>query len=152
MQHSGVPRVGTTQPLRTALRSLPMTTPARARSWWGWGWADLTLSDDQCARWAATIPGLPDTPLPVPSLDDLHLPALRVAPPATLAAITTTAPGQRAVPGASVELPQAVAVEGRLGRGPADEEESTKEPGGSVLDELMEGLAENSLVNPGGDK
>lgn len=85
-----------------------MTTPAegqaptgasdeqRIRSWWGWGWAELALSDEQCARWAATIPGLPDRPLPVPSLDDLDLPAPRVAAPGSLAAITTTALDQRA--------------------------------------------------------
>ena len=68
----------------------------RTRSWWGWGWTELALTDEQCAYWAATIAGLPERPLPVPSLDDLELPAPRVVPPASLAAITTTALDQRA--------------------------------------------------------
>jgi alkyldihydroxyacetonephosphate synthase len=66
------------------------------RSWWGWGRADRAVPDDECAALGALLPGLPDRPRPVPSLDDLRLPACRVAVPASLTGITSTALPDRA--------------------------------------------------------
>ncbi|WP_018654765.1 FAD-binding oxidoreductase [Actinomadura flavalba] len=64
------------------------------RSWWGWGWAENAFPDAECAALGALIPGLPDAPLPVPSVPDL--PAARVTPPASLAPIISDAPDERA--------------------------------------------------------
>jgi alkyldihydroxyacetonephosphate synthase len=49
----------------------------RQRSWWGWGWTDAALSDDDCVALAGLLPGLADRPLPVPSIDlqDARVPA-----------------------------------------------------------------------------
>jgi len=59
------------------------------------------------------------------------------------------APGKRAMPGESVELPDSVAVEGQLRRQPADQYEGDRPPGASVLDEVMEKLRAGQ---PGGEK
>jgi alkyldihydroxyacetonephosphate synthase len=72
------------------------TDAALTRSWWGWGWEDHALSDDECVALGAMIPGLPDKPVAVPSLHDVELPTPRIAAPAPLAAITTDAPPARA--------------------------------------------------------
>jgi alkyldihydroxyacetonephosphate synthase len=68
----------------------------RTRSWWGWGWVDEALSDAECVALAGAIPGLAERPLPVPELADLVLPAPRVAPPASLAHLMTSAVAVRA--------------------------------------------------------
>lgn len=70
--------------------------PARVRSWWGWGWADEAVPDDECVALGAAIPGLLARPQPVPALADLHLRASRVMPPASLAHLVTTAVPDRA--------------------------------------------------------
>jgi alkyldihydroxyacetonephosphate synthase len=70
--------------------------PERTRSWWGWGWAESALGDDECAALAQQLPGLPARPLPVPDLACLDLPRPRVAPPASLAGRVTDAPAARA--------------------------------------------------------
>jgi alkyldihydroxyacetonephosphate synthase len=54
------------------------------RSWWGWGTTDRALPDDECAAYAAALPGLPDRPRPVPAVTDLELPAPRITPPGSL--------------------------------------------------------------------
>ncbi|MGH4015992.1 MAG: FAD-binding oxidoreductase [Pseudonocardiaceae bacterium] len=56
----------------------------RARSWWGWGWADQALSDLECRQLAAVLPGLRAEPIPVPPLAQLQLPAPRIAAPRSL--------------------------------------------------------------------
>jgi alkyldihydroxyacetonephosphate synthase len=69
---------------------------SRTRSWWGWGWTDEALSDDACATYGALVPGLPDTPRPIPDLADLDLHPPRLVPPATLETFTTTEVPDRA--------------------------------------------------------
>lgn len=73
-----------------------MAATDRARSWWGWGWSDAALTDEQCRRQGALVPGLPDTPLPVPGLDGLRLPAPRLRAPGSLADVMTDATADRA--------------------------------------------------------
>lgn len=62
------------------------------RSWWGWGWREQALSDDECMQLAKLLPGQPDTPLPQPEIGEL--PAPRIDPPASLAC--SSAPRDRA--------------------------------------------------------
>ena len=68
----------------------------RARSWWGWGWADEALDDEACARYGALLPGLPDAPIPVPRITDVDLRPPRVDPPGALDGLLSTDPSQRA--------------------------------------------------------
>jgi alkyldihydroxyacetonephosphate synthase len=67
----------------------------RQRSWWGWGWTDQALDDEECAALAAGLPGLADTPRRVPSLADLRLPGPRVAAPSSLARCGSEVPEER---------------------------------------------------------
>ena len=79
-----------------------VTEGGRRRSWWGWGWEDEAVSGDALASIAAAIarrPGFDDlegTTAEPPSADDLDLRAPRVAPPAALSAICSTANHDRA--------------------------------------------------------
>lgn len=78
---------------------MPETTrdvSPRSRSWWGWGWQDEALSDRECAAYGALIPGLADSPIPQPTVDEMTLPTPRVAAPASLARILSDAPLDRA--------------------------------------------------------
>jgi alkyldihydroxyacetonephosphate synthase len=68
----------------------------RARSWWGWGWADEALDDDACTRYGALLPGLPADPVPVPRVADLDLRPPRVTPPPALDGLLSTDPEERA--------------------------------------------------------
>jgi alkyldihydroxyacetonephosphate synthase len=70
------------------------TTPTR--SWWGWGWAEQALSDEECRGLGGLLAGLSDNPLPVPRPADLTLAAPRVRVPASLAVRVSTAPADRA--------------------------------------------------------
>lgn len=70
-------------------------TDDRSRSWWGWGWEDAALSDAECAAYGALLPGLADAPLPTPRVEDVGLPAARVAVPRALAPVVTDAPAER---------------------------------------------------------
>ena len=63
-------------------------TGTRQRSWWGWGWEDEALTDDQVEKLAAAMSARFDRELPVErprSLDDLDLAAPRLTPPPALA-------------------------------------------------------------------
>jgi alkyldihydroxyacetonephosphate synthase len=65
----------------------------RTRSWRGWGWEEEAVSGAQTARLAAALAGrfgieAPVAESPVP-LEDLELPAPRVAPPTSLAHLCT---------------------------------------------------------------
>ena len=66
-------------------------TQERRRSWWGWGWEDEALTDAQATRLAGSLAGrfgLDELPVrPAPALDDVELPAPRVAPPTSLAGL-----------------------------------------------------------------
>ncbi len=65
-----------------------MTDGGRRRSWWGWGWEDQALSEDQTEKLAAAMRARFDTDLavaPTPRLEEVSLPVPRVEPPAALA-------------------------------------------------------------------
>ncbi len=71
----------------------------RTRSWWGWGYEDEALTDDQVDRLAAGLGERFGTDLivrPRPDLGAVTLPAPRVRPPATLAGICHDDAHQRA--------------------------------------------------------
>lgn len=68
----------------------------RRRSWWGWGWEDAALSDEECRAYGALLPGLADEPLPVPNVADLELRPPRVSAPDTLADVLSDSPVDRA--------------------------------------------------------
>ncbi|RLV64514.1 Alkyldihydroxyacetonephosphate synthase AgpS [Streptomyces sp. CBMAI 2042] len=80
--------------------SLPSSPPrpdsASVRSWWGWGALDQALPDAECVSLAALVPGAAESPLPVPSIASLELPAVRVNAPAALAPLVSSAPADRA--------------------------------------------------------
>jgi len=59
----------------------------RKRSWWGWGWEDQGLTDEQTTKLASSLSkrfGLELDARPRPALDALELRAPRVAPPTAL--------------------------------------------------------------------
>lgn len=65
-----------------------MDRAGRRRSWWGWGWEDEALSDDQVAKLARALGTRFGTEMTVaapPTLALLDLPAARIAPPPSLA-------------------------------------------------------------------
>jgi alkyldihydroxyacetonephosphate synthase len=77
----------------------PLTDPTHAadshtRSWQGWGWEESAVTDEQAGRLAAALAGRfgIDTPTPEApvALEDLDLPAPRVAPPDVLAHLCST--------------------------------------------------------------
>ncbi|WP_371493944.1 FAD-binding oxidoreductase [Kitasatospora sp. NBC_00374] len=74
----------------------PATALPRARSWWGWGWADEQLDDAECTALGARLPGTLPRPLPVPRVADLRVEAPAVQVPRTLAHLVTADPEQRA--------------------------------------------------------
>ena len=60
----------------------------RRRSWWGWGYEDTAMTDDQVASLGAAVAGRLGTEItvaPPPSLDDVALPDPRLDPPPALA-------------------------------------------------------------------
>lgn len=76
-----------------------MTDGGRRRSWWGWGWEDEALSDEQTEKLAVAMRARFGTDLrvaPAPRLADVDLPAPRVEPPAALAGRCSTDPFDRA--------------------------------------------------------
>lgn len=74
--------------------------PSRARSlhqsWWGWGWEQQALTDKECEDFGSLIPGLRNTPLVAPRIDELELRQSRVAPPDALSSFVSTADPDRA--------------------------------------------------------
>ena len=73
---------------------------ARRRSWWGWGWEDEAVPPEQADKLAAAVAArlqLDDVRVqPPPSLDDVTLPTPRLSPPASLAALCSSEPYDRA--------------------------------------------------------
>lgn len=68
-------------------------TSKRTRSWWGWGWEDTALTEEQTAKLATSITsrfGVELEVRPPPSLDDLDLPTPRVAAPSSLESLFST--------------------------------------------------------------
>jgi alkyldihydroxyacetonephosphate synthase len=89
----------------------------KSRSWWGWGWAQDMLPDEECAALGALLPGLPGGPLPVPDVP--AMPDPRIAPPAALASLVSTAPADRAAHALGKAYRDVVrALRGDLGRVP----------------------------------
>ncbi|MGA5473640.1 FAD-binding oxidoreductase [Streptomyces arboris] len=80
----------------SSLPPSPRPDSAPARSWWGWGALDQALPDAECASLAALVPGAAGSPLPIPSIASLDLPAVRVSAPAALAHLVSSAPADRA--------------------------------------------------------
>ncbi|HEY1636394.1 MAG TPA: FAD-binding oxidoreductase [Acidimicrobiales bacterium] len=72
----------------------------RRRSWWGWGWEDQALDDAQRRALAKAVGaslGRDDLePAAPPALEQIDLPAPRVRAPASLAAICSDTPYDRA--------------------------------------------------------
>jgi alkyldihydroxyacetonephosphate synthase len=71
----------------------------RRRSWWGWGWEDEALPDDQVAGladMASSRAGADIAPRRPPDPSDLQLRAPRLTPPDKLAHLCTTTPYDRA--------------------------------------------------------
>jgi alkyldihydroxyacetonephosphate synthase len=65
---------------------------ARERSWWGWGWEDEAMTDDQVGSLASAVSerfGVGLEPRPPASLDDLDLRPPRVAAPRALRALAS---------------------------------------------------------------
>jgi alkyldihydroxyacetonephosphate synthase len=65
----------------------------RRRSWWGWGYEDAAMTDEQVASLAAAVSdrlGQEVVAGPAPSLDDVSLPPPRIDPPAALAHLCRT--------------------------------------------------------------
>ena len=76
-----------------------MDRAGRRRSWWGWGWEDGALSDDQAAKLARALGTRFGTEMTVaapPTLASLDLPAARIAPPSSLADRCSTDTYERA--------------------------------------------------------
>ena len=71
-------------------------TSTSSRSWWGWGWVEAALPDTECRAYGSMLPGLPTEPMPVPDVADLNLRPPRTRPPASLAAILSDEPPDRA--------------------------------------------------------
>ncbi|MEU9378364.1 FAD-binding oxidoreductase [Streptomyces sp. NPDC048255] len=96
------------------------TRPAsRTRSWWGWGWADAHPDDAECTAMGALLPGTLARPLPVPRVRDLRIARPAVEPPASLAHLVDTDPGQRAAHAMGKAYRDVVrALRGRPGRIP----------------------------------
>src|SRR5690606_6802848 len=88
-----------TQTSRTR-RTRVATMVDRVRSWWGWGWADEALTDEQAGKLAAALAarfGRDDLVLrDPPDLDRVDLRAPRVAPPSSLVAICSDSRYDRA--------------------------------------------------------
>ena len=70
-----------------------MTGNGRRRSWWGWGWEDEALTDDQAGKLAGAMAARFGTEIRVADaarLADVHLPTPRVAPPSSLERLCST--------------------------------------------------------------
>ncbi|MEV0241720.1 FAD-binding oxidoreductase [Streptomyces sp. NPDC050674] len=69
---------------------------SRARSWWGWGYADAQPDDAECAALGALLPGTAARPLPLPRVADLAIARPGVTPPPSLEHLVTADPHVRA--------------------------------------------------------
>ena len=68
----------------------------RNRSWWGWGWEDHALTDEECTGYAAMLPGLAEAPYPVPAVGDVALRPSRLSAPDALGHLLSDTPLDRA--------------------------------------------------------
>jgi len=75
-------------------------TGARRRNWWGWGYDDAAMTDEQVASLAAAVGarfGAELAPAPAPRLEDVELRPPRVDAPASLAHLCRSDPYERAL-------------------------------------------------------
>ncbi|WP_328535226.1 FAD-binding oxidoreductase [Streptomyces sp. NBC_00344] len=92
---------------------------ARARSWWGWGWADEHPDDAECIAMGALLPGTLPRPLPIPRVADLRIGRPAAEPPRSLAHLVTADPGVRAAHAMGKAYRDVIrALRGRPGRIP----------------------------------
>lgn len=92
---------------------------SRARSWWGWGWADDHADDAECTAMGALLPGTLSRPLPVPRVADLRIGRPAVDPPRSLAHLVTADPEARAAHAMGKAYRDVIrALRGRPGRVP----------------------------------
>jgi alkyldihydroxyacetonephosphate synthase len=69
----------------------------RQRSWWGWGWADAEVDDAERTELITRLPPhWVGELIPVPRIEDLDLRPPRIQPPATLSALCSAVPRDRA--------------------------------------------------------
>ena len=71
---------------------------ARMRKFWGWGYADEIVGEQEAAMVRAVVAGRFGAlaePLRVPRLEDITLPPSRLSPPDALSAIITSDPAER---------------------------------------------------------
>ena len=71
----------------------------RRRRWWGWGYEEEALTDEDTLALGALLGerfGLPGTLRPIPDVRALRMPTPRVRPPDALAALATAEPEARA--------------------------------------------------------
>ena len=74
----------------------------RVRSWWGWGYEDAAMTDEQVASLGAAVAGRLGGGVgldvaPAPRIEDVRLPAPRIEAPAALAALARNDPHERAL-------------------------------------------------------
>ncbi|WP_042384414.1 FAD-binding oxidoreductase [Streptacidiphilus melanogenes] len=94
-------------------------TPARARSWWGWGYTDAHPDDAECVAMGSLLPGTLAAPLPVPQVADLNIGRPALTPPASLGHLVTADPGERAAHAMGKAYRDVIrALRGRPGRIP----------------------------------
>jgi alkyldihydroxyacetonephosphate synthase len=92
---------------------------SRARSWWGWGWADAHPDDAECQAMGALLPGTLARPLPIPQVRDLHIGAPAAAPPRSLERLVTADADVRAAHAMGKAYRDVMrALRGRTGRIP----------------------------------
>ncbi|WP_030542004.1 FAD-binding oxidoreductase [Streptomyces albus] len=97
----------------------PDPRTSRARSWWGWGYADAHPDDAECAALGALLPGTPARPLPVPRIADLPIGRPAATPPTSLAHLVTDDPRARAAHAMGKAYRDVIrALRGRPGRIP----------------------------------
>jgi alkyldihydroxyacetonephosphate synthase len=73
---------------------------ARRRSWWGWGYEDAAMSDEQVASLGSAVGGRLGVEVevaPRPRLDDVELPEPRLEAPRTLTHLVRNDPYERAL-------------------------------------------------------
>ncbi|MFJ8589499.1 FAD-binding oxidoreductase [Streptomyces sp. NPDC093595] len=92
---------------------------SRARSWWGWGYADAHPDDAECAAMGALLPGSLNRPLPIPRIADLSIAEPAVTPPSSLVHLVTADPQVRAAHAMGKAYRDVIrALRGRPGRIP----------------------------------
>jgi alkyldihydroxyacetonephosphate synthase len=87
-------------PRKVAPHTWLVTTPARTRSWWGWGTVEDAATTTEAGalveRVAALLPGHDLTDHPPPDPARLSMPAPRVSPPTALAGLCSSDAADRA--------------------------------------------------------